>query len=342
MTAENATLVDVAKKAGVALVTASRALNGSGVVAAKTLARIRAAAEQLGYSPNLSAKVLKGGRTNVLGLLVSDLQSPVITEIIGAVGESVRRAGLDLLIYNATSKLGDPDRQDVSRVLGGICDGLLLVLPAAKPGSLEGFETARVPVVLMNYWRTETSLPTVRGDNYEGARAAVAHLIALGHERIAFIGGSSFTGQSQERQRAYTDALRAAGLPRDKALRFAGDFAQPSGFAAAQALMALPEPPTAIFAANDLMAFGAMDALKAAGLRIPQDVSIVGFDDIPAAAHVHPRLTTVRQPLAEISAQAVEMLLARLRDDAAPAPQQVELPSALILRESTGAAPGRG
>lgn len=342
MSKNSVTLIDVAKQAGVALVTASRALNGTGFVSDETRKKVVAAAKALGYSPNLSAKILKGGRPNLLGLAVSNLQSSVINEIISAVSLAAKQAGLDLIIYNASTELGAPKQQDINRVLGGLCEGILLVLPTAQEGLLAEFESSSVPVVLINYWRNETRLPTVRGDNYEGSRAAVEHLIGLGHSRIAFITGSSYTGQSQERQRGYQDALKQAGIRPVKSLVVQGDFTQSGGFEAAQQLLAQPKRPTAIFAANDAMAIGAMDALKERGLQIPGDVSVVGFDDSPASNHVYPRLTTVRQPLSDIGEQAVRLILQRIRGsspaeggDDAP----IELPSTLVIRDSCGPAP---
>ncbi|NCT83679.1 MAG: LacI family transcriptional regulator [Comamonadaceae bacterium] len=342
MSKNSVTLIDVAKQAGVALVTASRALNGTGFVSDETRKKVVAAAKALGYSPNLSAKILKGGRPNLLGLAVSNLQSSVINEIISAVSLAAKQAGLDLIIYNASTELGAPKQQDINRVLGGLCEGILLVLPTAQEGLLAEFESSSVPVVLINYWRNETRLPTVRGDNYEGSRAAVEHLIGLGHSRIAFITGSSYTGQSQERQRGYQDALKQAGIRPVKSLVVQGDFTQSGGFEAAQQLLAQPKRPTAIFAANDAMAMGAMDALKERGLQIPGDVSVVGFDDSPASNHVYPRLTTVRQPLSDIGEQAVRLILQRIRGQA-PAQEAddapIELPSTLVIRDSCGPAP---
>ncbi|MDN3919370.1 LacI family DNA-binding transcriptional regulator [Roseateles violae] len=345
MPKSSVTLVDVAKKAGVALVTTSRALNGTGFVSDETRNKVVAAAKALGYSPNLTAKILKGGRTNLLGLVVSNLHSAPIIEVIAAVSLAVKQAGLDLIIYNASTELGVTKQQDIHRVLGSLCEGILLALPTAQEGQLAEFESSKVPVVLLNYWRNQTGLPTVRADNYHGARAAVEHLIGLGHNRIAFITGSSYTGQSHERQRGYQDALKQAGIRPVKGLIVQGDFSQSSGFNAAQQLMALPKPPTAIFAANDSMSFGVMDALKERGLQIPGHVSVIGFDDIPASNHVYPRLSTVRQPLAEISTQAVRLIMRRIRPEAAqPVADDslIELPSALVIRDSCGPAPTAG
>lgn len=345
MSKTSVTLVDVAKKAGVALVTTSRALNGTGFVSEETRKKVQAAAKALGYSPNLTAKILKGGRTNLLGLVVSNLHAAPMTEIMAAVSLAVKQSGLDLIIYNASTELGALKQQDINRVLGSLCEGILLALPTAQEGNLAEFESSKVPVVLLNYWRDQASLPTVRADNYEGSRAAVEHLIALGHSRIAFITGSSYTGQSQERQRGYQDALKSAGIRPTKGLVVRGDFSQSSGFEATQQLMALPRPPTAIFAANDSMAFGVMDALKEKGLQIPGHVSVMGFDDIPSSSHVYPRLSTVRQPLQEISTQAVRMILRRIRpeNDLPGADESlIELPSTLVIRDSCGPASTAG
>ncbi|WP_152446868.1 LacI family DNA-binding transcriptional regulator [Janthinobacterium sp. HH01] len=334
------TLQNVAEKAGVSVMTVSRALSGEGYVAEKTRARVLAAASELGYSPNISARMMRGSRTNVIGVLVNDLQSTVINEIIGAVSVAVRAHNMDLIIYNSIEELGSSTRTGINQIMRGLCDGLLFILPRLKDGYIDMLEQSSLPMVLINYCRTETTLPVVRGDNRMGGREAVNHLLQLGHRRIAFIGGSAHTGQSQERQRGYAEALKAAGIAVDKQLIAAGDFGQLSGFQATGKLLALAEPPTAIFAANDEMAFGAMDAVRAHGLRVPQDVSVIGFDDIPAASHVHPKLSTLRQPLTAISEAAVQELLRRITG--ADAQQRAEFPSQLVVRESTGPAPVAG
>jgi LacI family transcriptional regulator len=332
------TLITIAEKAGVSVMTVSRALSGEGYVADKTRARVQAIAAELGYSPNLSAKMMKGSRTNVIGIMVNDLQSAVINEIIGAVSGAVRKLNMDLIIYNSIEDLENGQNKGLSQMLQGLCDGLLLILPRISDAHIRLLEQNDLPVVLVNYWRAKTSLPVVRGGNSDGAAAAVDHLLGLGHRRIAFIAGAGQTGQSQERQHGYEDALRAAGIAPEPQLISQGDFGRRSGYDAASSLLALPEPPTAIFAANDEMAFGAIDAVRAKGLGMPQDVSVVGFDDIPAAAHAHPGLTTVRQPLAAISEAAVRELLLRI-SGAGGQQDLVEFGSGLVVRESTAEAP---
>ena len=331
------TLITIAEKAGVSVMTVSRALNDEGSVAAKTRAKVRAIAAEMGYSPNLSAKMMKGSRTNVIGILVNDLQSAVINEIIGAVSVAVRKLEMDLVIYNSIGDTDNAPSRGLGHMLQGLCDGLLLILPRISDTHLRQLEQRGLPVVLVNYWRP-TDLPVVRGGNSDASAAATRHLLQLGHRRIGFITGSAFTGQSQERQHGYESALQGAGIDVDPKLIAAGDFGRRSGYDAACALLTAEHAPTAIFAANDEMAFGAIDAVRACGLRMPQDVSVIGFDDIPAAAQVHPALTTVRQPLAAISEAAVRELLLRI-GGCGGEQQRVEFPSELVLRASTARAP---
>lgn len=244
---------------------------------------------------------------------------------------------MDLIIYNAIDDLDDSDRKGINQMMRGLCDGLIYILPRLSDNYIKSLEQIKLPVVLVNYCRTETSLPVVVGDNRLGARDAVAHLLALGHQRIAFIAGSVHTGQSKERQRGYTDALKKFGVTQDKSLIEEGNFGQLSGFEATRHLLALRQPPTAIFCANDEMAFGAMDAVRAHGLRVPGDVSVIGFDDVPTAAHVHPKLTTLRQPLVAISEAAVQELLRRINGTEGQR-ARIEFPSELVVRESTAPA----
>ncbi|MES2262997.1 MAG: LacI family DNA-binding transcriptional regulator [Pseudomonadota bacterium] len=332
------TLHDVAQQAGVSVMTVSRALSGEGYVAEKTRQKVMAAVAQLGYTPNLSAKIMKGSRTNVVGVLVNDLQSTVINEIIGALSVTLRKSGMDLIIYNSIDDIGASSRSGVNRMMRSLCDGLLFVLPRLTEGYIGQLEKSTQPVVLVNYSRTDTSLPVVRGGNHAGGLAAVRHLLELGHRRIGYIAGSAYTGQSRERQRGYTDGLKEGGIAPDPKLVVQGDFGRRSGFNAAGKLLELGDAPTAIFAGNDDMAFGAIDAVRAQGLRVPEDISVIGFDDIPTAAQVHPALTTLRQPLAEISEAAVRELMRRITG-ADGQQHRIEFPCELVVRDSTARAP---
>lgn len=332
------TVSDIAARAGVSVMTVSRALSGKGYVAEATRERVLAMAQAMGYVANLGAKALKGGRTHVLGLLVTDFESPVVAAIINAISRVVKQAGMDLIIYDIAPNAGGQARPEVVPLLSSLCDGLLLILPGQHAEQLEHFQRTELPVVLVNYWRAPTPLPVVRADNYEGAYALTRHLLDLGHRRIAFVRGTAYSGQSQERERGYTVALAQAGLAPAPELVVEGNFGQRSGFEQGLQLLDLAEPPTAVFCANDLMALGLLDAARARGLQVPKDLSLVGFDDIPAAAHTHPALTTVQQDYEQLGGSAVRLLLQQI-EAGVQRGIRVELQSSLVIRESTAVPP---
>ncbi len=332
------TLVDVAKLAGVSVMTASRALSGEGYASEETRTKVQAAAKQLGYTPNALARMMKGGKTNVIGVVVNDVSSSVINCFVTALSEEVRKFDMDLFIYNSLGDLGGGKGQRVSQMLHGLWDGLIFVMPRMTDDYLETLEQGSSPVVMINYFRTETSLPVVRGDNVNGAHDAVSHLIELGHRRIGFIRGSSYTGQSDQRERGYAAALADAGIELDPALVYQGNFNEQSGIDGTHYLLALENPPTAIFAANDGMAIGVMNALREKGLRIPEDISVIGFDDIPAASMTRPPLTTLRHPFEAMAHATVQELVRRIRGEPGRR-HRIEFPSEFVMRESTGPAP---
>lgn len=337
-----ATVIDIARVAGVSAMTVSRALNGSAHVAEATRAKVLEAASSLNYVVNLSARRLKTSHTGVLGFVVSDLHFPYMAELVGTASEIARAAGYDMLVQTTWS---DPqrERQHVGSLLSGLCDGLLIALPNTEPKHLRALTQSNIPVVLLNYWRGRSGLNMVRADSHDGAAGLTRHLVEFGHRRIAFIAGTSATGQSAERERGWRDALTEARIPIDPELVRFGGFTEEGGRRATEELLALDQPPTAIFAANDLMAVGAMGVASERGIDVPGQLSIAGFDDIPVARHLKPSLTTVRHPFTELSNLAVSMLFdlmsAPKRD-----PQCVELASELIIRSSTGpcAAPRSG
>ena len=337
MKKQSVTLVQVAAKAGVSVMTASRALSGEGYSSEETRAKVQAAAKALGYAPNALARMMKGGKTNVIGVVVNDLSSTVVNAFVTAVSEEVRKYQMDLFIYSSLGELGDSKGQRLSQMLHGLWDGLLYVLPRMSGDYLKTLEESDSPIVLLNYVR-ETSLPVVLGDNSNGAHDAVADLIALGHTRIAFVRGTANTGQSLERETGYRRALQEAGLKFDAQLVQQGDFGEQSGLEAGRLLLALDKPPSAIFCANDAMALGCMNAIRERGLQIPQDISVLGFDDMPAAAVAQPGLTTLRHPVAAMAQAAVQELMRRIQGQPGRR-QRIEFPSELVVRESTGPAP---
>ena len=317
--------------------TASRALRGDGYVSDVAKQKVMAAAEELGYFTDLSARVLRGKRTNVLGLVVYDLRASGVYAIVSEILKVAGDQGKEVLIYNMHSGLGVPRCGGSIGMLCDICDGVL-VLQRIPDGLLGVLEKSPVPVVLINYWHANNTLPVVRADNFISAREAVRHLLQQGHQRIAFIGGSPHSGQSAERQRAYTAAMAEHGITPSPAWITSGDFSTQSGMDVARRLLALADRPTAIFAANDDMALGVMAAARDLGIDIPSELSVIGFDDIKEAAHAQPPLSTIRQPVQRIAEAALNELLARI----ANSPHQhscLELPSEMVIRQSTAAPP---
>lgn len=327
------TLHDVAARAGVSTMTASRALSGEGAVSHRSKSKVMAAADALAYVPNVSARVMRGARSNVLGVMLNDLTSPHLNAIVMEISKAVRSHNRDLVIYNMFYTNEAPREGSSVNLLGGVCDGFL-VLQGITDRLLRVLEKSTKPVVLVNFWRAPTSLPVVRADNFVSARDAVRHLLELGHSRIAFIGGTQNSGQSAQRLQGYLAALAEQGIEPAPEWLETGNFSHLSGLEAGQRLLDLKERPTAIFAVSDRVAFGVMEAARNAGLRLPQELSIVGYDDIEEAALAEPPLTTIRPPLQRLAEAAVQELIARIENS----PQQhscIELPSQVVTRAST-------
>jgi LacI family transcriptional regulator len=332
--------VNVAKKAGVSVMTASRALAGSGYVSKATLEKVHAAAAELGYVPNLQARSMKGGKTNVIGVMLSHFQSAVVNELAGAVSEQVRKAGMDMIIYDSVVMSSSRQSEGVQAMLRGMCDGLIFIMPRVSDAYLRTLEQGDAPAVLINYRRSATTLPNICGDNQQGSAKAVQYLLDIGHRRIAFVRGTAHSGQSADREQGYLTALAAAGIEPDGDLLVEGDYSRESGNAAARRLLALPRRPTAICTANDEMAFGVIDEVQRRGLSVPKDISVVGFDDISSARSMHPALTTIRQPLTRLAEVAVRELMARIQGKGTDSDATlVEFPSEFIVRESTAPPP---
>lgn len=326
------TIVDVANEAGVSFATVSRVLNNSAHVKPETRARVLSAMERLGFVANRQARSLAGGKTNCIGLLVPDLGTGYIGEIIRGIDAELTLRGIDLILYT-THRTASKEANYVANLATGMVDGLLLVLPR-NPADYVGTLTRRnFPFVLIDHQGTGQDCPAVGATNWQGAYEATEYLIKLGHRRIGFITGSMDLGCAQDRLAGYRAALRTYHIPEDPKLIYEGTFFQPDGYAGASAFLDLPDPPTAIFASNDVMAMGAMDAIRNRGLRIPDDISVLGFDDIPQASLVRPALTTVQQPLEKMGRLAAQMLLDLLENPAQKV-ERIELPTKLIIRES--------
>jgi LacI family transcriptional regulator len=326
------TIIEVAEKAGVSFGTVSRVVNNDIHVKKETRERVLKVMDRLGYVANRQARSLAGGKSNIIGVLVPDLGTGYIEEIIRGIDAELSLSDLDLILYT-THRTASKEANYVANLAKGMVDGLLLVLPRS-PADYIGTLTGRnFPFVLIDHQGTGRNCPAVGATNWQGAYRATEYLIKLGHSRIGFITGSMDLGCSMERLEGYLSALRTHHASDAPELIYEGTFFQPDGYAGASALLDLPNPPSAIFASNDIMALGVMDAVRSRGLRIPDDVSIVGFDDIPQSAVVRPALTTVNQPLEKMGRVATQMLLDLLRQPDKEV-SRIELPTELVIRDS--------
>jgi LacI family transcriptional regulator len=326
------TISDIAKRAGVSKATVSRVLNDKPDVDEATRRRILEIIQETGYTRQAAAVGLATGRTNLIGLLVPSLSRPYSIEVIQGVAQGLEEYDYELVLY--TTSMAEKNQELFGQALSrNLVDGLLVLLPRNGVNYLAQLRASRFPVVLIDHRGVAADLPSVLASNRQGAREATHYLIELGHRRIAFITGLLDFGCSRDRLEGYKLALAEAGIPFAPELVGAGDFVEAGGLARAREWLAGPNPPTAIFASSDLMALGAMEAARQQGLRVPDDVSIVGFDDIPAAARALPALTTVKQPLQDMGRRAVDLLLGQIMGQKLEA-LEVELPTELIIRAS--------
>lgn len=278
-----------------------------------------------------AARQPAGGVSRLLGVVAPNIDSLFVSALVAAVGRAARVAGYELLVYSLTQRDRYPPG-GVVRLFEHLAAGVVALLPY-EFSYLQGIAAARVPVVTVDNPERRVRYPTVATDGYQGGLAAVRHLLALGHREIAFLAGDERLVSARERARGFHHALSEVGLPRDPELIATGDFTEEGGHAATRALLRGRRRFTALFAANDYSAFGAVAALREARLRVPEDVSVVGFDDMPPAATARPPLTTVRQPTTDMGQRAVGLLLDAIAGHAVP--QYVVLPTTLVVRGST-------
>jgi LacI family transcriptional regulator len=335
------TIIDVARQAGVSIKTVSRVMNKEPTVHADTRARVLEAVKALNYRPQLSARSLAGAKSFLIGLLYYDPSAAFVAGVQQGATLGCREAGRHLVVESLHENGDDVQAQIESMLAALRPDGMILTPPLCDNlAILDTLRANRTPCVLISPAADGHGMARVRMDDELAAEELTNLLISLGHTAIAFIEGDQ--SASDRRRQGYERALKAHRIPADPSLVVPGSFDFDSGVAAAQQLFARATPPTAIFAANDDMALGALTAAQRLGIAVPHDVAIVGFDDSRAATLVWPELTTVRQPLAEMAMAAVDMLLsgAVTSDPAHPAPVRV-LPHQVIVRGST-AAPAKG
>jgi LacI family transcriptional regulator len=327
------TIKDVAREARVSVASVSRALNGHSNVTEQTRRRIIQIAEELRYVPHSGARSLITRRTQTIGALLPDLHGEFFSELIRGIDLAARARGLHLLV---SSSHGDAREAAAAlRAMQGRVDGLLVMSPHVDAGFLRDNLPHGLPIVLLNTPIEGPSHAALNIDNFGGAYAMVRHLVARGHQRIALIAGPEHNFDAAERLRGYRSAMEkfAPGVAM-QVLR--GDFTEGSGYRAGQQLLDLKLRPQAVFAANDIMAAGCLYALREAGVRVPQDIALAGFDDIPIAHFVSPALTTVRVRIADLGARALDRLASIIDGTAGNIEPVQMLGTELVVRQSCG------
>lgn len=324
------TLEMVAQAAGVSPSTVSRILNGTATVSADKQAVVQAAIERLGFSPNPVARGLAGGRTLSVGVLTQTISSPYYGEALHGIEVELDRAGYIPLFVSGHWQESE-ERKALNALLSRRVDGVIVLAGRLSNAALQGY-AKKVPMVVVGRALSGPRLFSLGFDNRAGALLATQHLIDAGHTRIAYIGGDRAHEDALVREAGYREAHERAGLTVDPALLMAGDYSEASGLLAVNRLLDSRVPFTAIFAANDQMAIGAALGLYRRNVRVPDDVSLVGFDDLAPAKFAIPPLTTVRQSVYEMGAQAAVAMLDLLRGNT---PTATLPPPALVPREST-------
>ncbi|MBP2437625.1 LacI family DNA-binding transcriptional regulator [Microbacterium amylolyticum] len=323
------TITDVARAAGVSVATVSKVINGRDGIAVATSARVMQVVDKLGYERSLVATSLRQSKTNVIGVLVAEFE-PFALQLLQGISDALSDTQYDVLVYAGAVSVGNHrgwENRSLSRLGGTLIDAAILVTPTlASPD-------ASIPLVAIDPHTGSGGPATIDGDNLSGARAATEHLISLGHTRVGHLRGRDDLESAHVRERGYREAMHDAGLPIPPTFVTTGGYRADDANSGAVALLDAEVRPTAVFAANDVSAIELIRVAHERGLRVPEDLSIVGFDDIPDAASASPALTTVRQPLREMGAAAVEAIIEMLQGKDTSA--HMRLPTRLVVRAST-------
>ncbi len=333
------TLKDIARKVGYSVTTVSRALNDYDDVNEETKQLIKRVAREMGYHPHVIAQSLQRQRTNTVGFIVPAtehyLSDPYFIELLAGIGDGAASYDFDLLV--STRKPMDPqERLAYERMVKGRrVDGIIVARTRRKDERIAYLMSEEFPLVAFGRTDSDLDFPYLDVDGEEGIREAVRYLIGLGHQRIGFISPSMYLMFAEHRLAGYKRALQDHGLKFDPALLVEGNLTQSGGYRGMEQLLDLEDPPTAIVAGNDLMAFGAMEAAQDRGWVVGRDVAVVGFDDVPLAAYFRPSLTTIRQPVYDIGKTLSQMLIKIVRGEDL-AERQVILRPELVIRESSG------
>src|SRR5262245_54040084 len=343
------TLADIAARAEVTPMTVSRVMNGKGYVHVDTRERVLQVARAMNYRRNGLARGLKRQRTETIGLVIGDIANPFAAELSRAVREVLEQRGYSLFIC-VSEHTSAEDVRAFDALADHRADGIIVATRASETANnkLQELIGSGMPVSLIGRGCCNARVDLVTADHLQGGYDATLHLLELGHQRIGFVGVAPSQTTRLRRFQGYLKALSERGLQIDEKLivghgssdQMPGYSTEEMGYEGMTKLLALPSRPTAVFARNDFTAIGALNAIKRAGLRIPEDIAVVGYDDIPMASHVSPALTTVRQPTHEQGRLAAELLLQRIEDDSERPRAERAFLCELVIRESTGTAPG--
>ena len=320
-------MADVARTAGVSVATVSKVVNARYGVAQATVDRVQQVIDQLGYEASLGAQSLRSHRTNVLGILVAEFE-PFSTELLKGASTEVAKTDYELLAYTAGARgsMVGWERRSLARMSGTLIDGAILVTPTVVE-TRQGFH-----VVAVDPHTGPSGMPTVDSDNFTGAVLATNYLLGLGHRRIGFIGGRPDLESARLREAGFRKAMAEAGISVDESLVRVGGYRIETAEGPARQLLSHAVAPTALFAANDLSAIATMTAARGLGLTVPDDISVIGFDNVPESALASPPLTTIKQPLQQMGAEALRLLvdlIAGVERDT-----HVRLPTELVVRAS--------
>jgi LacI family transcriptional regulator len=332
-----ADIKDVAKRAGVAPITVSRCINNSGYCSADTRARVEAAIAELGFVPNRLASGLRSKRSNTLALVLTDITNPYFTTVARGVEDIASEAGYTVIFCN-TDESVSKEQMYVQMLLEKRVDGILLVPAQSTPNSVALIQKHNIPVVVLDRRVPNIKTDLVRCDSEEGAYQLMRLLLSMGHREIALLNGPVNVSTAQDRLNGYRRALFEAGIPKSAWQENQGSFTQESGCEMTRQAFAHTPKPTALFAANNFIAYGALRALREMGLRVPEDVAVVGFDDLPPALVAFPFLTVAVQPAYEMGKKAIEILLNKLSSSPSDHCEEVILPAEIVVRQSSGTA----
>jgi len=336
------TIRDVASKAGVSVTTVSRVLNGKDDVSEETIKKVESVIQKLGYASSLAARGMRSHRINLIGLILHDVASSYSQEIMRGVNPVIAKLDKDLIVYTSggldRENVAEHERYYVALLNGSITDGAIVVTPTATQF------TTHAPLVIIDPNNETPDYPALIATNQEGALAAMNYLTGLGHRRIGHIAGEMKLVSANQRLQGYKDGLAAAGIPLNEDLIEMGDYTTETALICARKLLSLPDRPTAIFAANDMSATGVYQAARELGLRIPEDLSVIGFDNLREAAYLNPPLTTIDQFVEKMGTMATEMLVKLVKGESLPINPAEEghlykIPTQLVIRDSCASVP---